>query len=397
MSLGKSKNTDEVRSPEVTAESFEEAMAFFRRRRDSAFKDDEFARLRQELTSCKQAAVERLPQLVSQFTKEAERSGAAVHFADTAQKACEIIGDIALRHKARLIAKSQSVLSEEIELAPYLEGMGTEVVATNLGEWLVQLAGRRPAYILFPALGMTQETIAEVLSQVAGKTIPPVADRLVEVARNALRLKLADTDIGVSEADIGIAALGASVVVDNEGDARITSSLPPVHVALMGIDRIVPDLDDAVTILEALNRSRNGQKMAVYTSIITRPSSTGDIAGNVVRGTQGPGEMHVILLDNGRSAMAQDPVFREALRCIYCYACANVCPSFREVREHTFGHLYLGPIGLVLTAFSRGLGDTEPLTLCSECDACQKVCPAGIALPQLIQELRRRIREKRHA
>lgn len=248
--------------------------------------------------------------LVSQFTEEAEKGGTAVHFADTAQKAREIIAGIVLSHNAKLIVKSKSVISEEIELTPQLEMMGIEVVATNLGEWISQLAGESPSHRPSPVLPRTKEEIAEILSSVTGETPPPEADKLVKVARNTLRQKLISADIGISEADIGIASLSASVIVDNGGEARLTSSLPPVHIALMGIDKIVPDIDDAFTILKGLTDSRTGQKRVVYTSIITRPSSTGDIAGNVVRGAQGPKEMHVVLLDNGRSATARAPFLK---------------------------------------------------------------------------------------
>lgn len=382
-------------SSPTLAQALDSAVTVRRQRRDAAFTDiEEFAHLQKELKSCKQAAIEKLPELIDQFTTEAEKAGAIVHFADTAQRAREIIGDIASSHNARLITKVKSMTSEEVELNHYLEKIGIEVVETDVGAWIIQLAGDRPTHMTAPAIHKTVEEIAELFSEIVGEKLPLEPNKLVEVTRSVLRRKILSADIGISGANIAIADTGTIVIVTNEGNGMLTTTLPPVHIALVGIEKIVPSLDDAATILKLLSRSNTGRRMSAYTSFITGPSRTTDIELSPVVGMHGPREVHIVLLDNGRSAMARDPLFNEALRCIRCAACVNVCPAFQTVGP-AFGYIYTGPIGMPSTWFHHGVDYASgPLTLCTQCNACDTVCPSGIPLARLIVELRERLVEK---
>lgn len=362
-------------------------MANFRRARESAFTEEEFANLRQELTNRKKAAIDQLPQLIEQFTKEAEKVSAVVHFAETAQDAREIIANIASSHNAKLVVKSKSMVSEEIELNPHLEKRGIKVVETDLGEWIIQLAGEHPSHMLAPAIHKTREEIAELFSEVVGQRVLSEVDKLVKTARSTLREKIINADIGISEANIGISPTGTLVIIDNIGDARIVSSLTPVHIALLGMENVVPTIDDAGVVLKAFNYGATGQKMAVYTSFITGPSRTGDIEFVLSLGMHGPNEVHIVFLDNGRSAMARDPLFRDTLRCIGCLACADVSPSLHGKPKYTSRPI----IDAIRTVFRNGLEYvSELLPPGLDYGAAEEACPAGIPLAKITVELQKR-------
>ena len=360
-----------------------------RRARASAFDGLDFEALRGDLQARKRAAIDDLPNLVAQFTEAAERSGAVVHMAATAGEAQRIVGEITSRHGAKLVVKSKSMATEEIELNEYLEEQGLEVVETDLGEWIVQLAGEKPSHLITPALHKTREEIAELFSKVTGEDIPPDIPTMVQVARKRLRQTFIDADVGITGANVAIAETGSIVIVSNEGNARLVSTLPPVHIALLGIEKVVATMDDATSVLRVLSRSGTGQQVTTYISYITGPSRTADIELSLTTGVHGPKEVHIILLDNGRTAMRDRPEFRDALDCIRCGACLNACPPFQAVGGHAFGHKYTGPIGLILTNFHHGAEQAMgPQSLCLGCNACEGVCPSGIALPRMIQDLR---------
>ena len=353
--------------------------------------NDDFKERQQALARRRAAGVERLPELVEQFKTSAEAVGATVHFARTGEDARRIIGDIAVERGAKLAVKSKSMAADEIELNPHLESRGIEVVETDLGEWIIQLAGESPSHLLAPALHKTREQVAELFSQASGQDLSPDdLDQLVSVAREQLRQSFIDADIGISGVNIAIADSGTLVILSNEGNGRLVTTLPPVHVALMGIEKIVPTLDDATEVLKLLAPSATGQKMSVYVSYITGPSRSADIELSLTIGVHGPKELHIVVLDNGRWEMRDDPQFREALQCIRCGACANVCPPFQVVGGHVFGHIYSGPIGLVVTKFHHGMEHAaDPQSLCVSCNACETVCPVGIPLARQILDLRR--------
>jgi iron-sulfur cluster protein len=368
------------------------AMTGLRARRDAAFESLDFEQGRAELKRRRQANLDRLPELAEQFTRRLEAVGGEVHFAKDAAEAREIIAQICSNAGSHLprgtrmvVTKSKSMASEEIGLNPYLEGLGMEVVETDLGERMVQLTHTHPSHLIAPAIHLTKEDAAKVFGT------EPTVEAIQQHARESLRQKFIEASVGISGANMAIAETGTIVLVTNEGNADLTTTLPPVHIALFGIDKLVATLDDAVAMLRMLPRSGTGQLMTSYVNWITGPSRSADIEQSLTIGVHGPREMHCVILDNGREKMRTDPIFRDALTCIRCGACSNACPPFMAVSGHQFGgHIYNGPIGLVLTPFHHGLEDADLAnTLCVQCNACQEICPVDIPLPRQILEHRR--------
>jgi L-lactate dehydrogenase complex protein LldF len=371
------------------------ALPEFSRRRANAFADRDFAGQRRQVRDLKAHAITHLPELVDRFTREAEAVGAVVHMATTPADACRIITDIALRHQARLVVKSKSMVTEEIRLNPALEAAGLRVVETDLGEWIMQLAGEHPSHLIAPAVHKTREQVAELFSREVGRDLPADPVELVKVARERLRDAFVRADVGISGANIAIADTGTLVIVSNEGNGRLVTTLPPVHIAMLGVEKIVPTLEDATAILQMLPRSGTGQKITSYVSYITGPSRSADIELTLTVGVHGPKELHIVLLDNGRWVARDDADLHEALHCIRCGACSNVCPPYQVVGGHAFGHIYTGPIGLVMTAIHHGLANAAgPQSLCVSCNACETVCPAEIPIPRMILDVRSRVTEE---
>jgi iron-sulfur cluster protein len=371
------------------------ALTGLRARRDKAFESFDFAEGRADLKQRRRANLERLPELVEQFTTRLESVGGKVHFAKDAAEARDIIAQICWNagssrtDKGRMVVtKVKSMAAEEIELNPHLEALGMEVVETDLGERMVQLTHTHPSHLIAPAIHLTKEDAANVFGTEA------TVEAIQHHARESLRQKFIDATVGISGANMAIAETGTIVLVTNEGNADLTTTLPPVHIALFGIDKLVATLDDAVAVLRMLPRSGTGQIMSSYVNWITGPSRSADIEQSLTIGVHGPREMHCVILDNGREAMRGDPMFADALTCIRCGACSNACPPFMAVSGHQFGHIYNGPIGLVLTPFHHGLDASDlPNTLCTQCNACQEICPVDIPLPRQILEHRKKGRK----
>lgn len=368
------------------------AMTGLRGRRNAAFESFDFERGRADLKKRRLANLDRLPELARQFTERVEAVGGEVHFAADANEARNIIGQLCWNAVSELprrtakpvVTKVKSMASEEIELNPYLEGLGMEVVETDLGERMVQLTHTHPSHLIAPAIHLTKDDAAAVFGT------EPTVEAIQQHARESLRQKFIDASVGISGANMAIAETGTIVLVTNEGNADLTTTLPPVHIALFGMDKVVATLEDAVATLRMLPRSGTGQVMTSYVNWITGPSRSADIEQSLTIGVHGPRELHCVILDNGREKMRADPVFRDALTCIRCGACSNACPPFMAVGGHVFGHIYNGPIGLVLTPFHHGLDTADlPNSLCTQCNACQEVCPVDIPLPRQILEHRR--------
>src|SRR5690349_20641626 len=371
-------------------------MSGLRGRRDVAFESFDFAKGRAELKRRRQANLHRIPELLEQFAQRLAAVGGVVHIAADAAEARDIIGQICARAGGELprgtrmvVTKSKSMASEEIGLNAYLEGMNMEVVETDLGERMVQLTHTHPSHLIAPAIHLTKEDAARVFGT------EPTVHAIQQHARDSLRQKFIEATVGISGANMAIAETGTIVLVTNEGNADLTTTLPPVHIALFGIDKLVATLDDAVAVLRMLPRSGTGQIMSSYVNWITGPSRSADIEQSLTIGVHGPSEMHCVILDNGRGEMLKDPLFRDTLTCIRCGACSNACPPFMAVSGHQFGgHIYNGPIGLVLTPFHHGIEDADLAnTLCAQCNACQEICPVDIPLPRLILEHRRKGRK----
>ncbi len=376
--------------------ALERALPTFRERRNAAFATGDFAPLRDELARRRAANTAELDELIERFTREATAVGCQVHRAATAEDACQIVTEIATERGVKLAVKTKSMATEEIHLNDYLARHGIRAVETDLGEWILQLDHDRPSHLIGPAIHKTREQVAEIFRRELGEEIPDAIDELVKVAQRHLRQTFIDADMGISGANFLIAETGTIVLIENEGNQRLCTTLPRVHVAVAGIDKLVRSVDDVNAALKLLARSATGQKVSTYVSYITGPSRSADIELSLSVGVHGPREVHVVLLDNGRSAMRADPEFREALRCIRCGACSNVCPPYQIVGGHTFGHIYTGPIGLVLTPFHHGLDAIAgPQSLCVSCNACETVCPVAIPIPRLILRVRERVVEQK--
>jgi L-lactate dehydrogenase complex protein LldF len=382
------RRVDRALGDESLQRALVNAMTGLRGKREKAFETFDFEKGRDELKRRRQANLDRLPELAAQFTERLEAAGGRVHFAKDAAEARDIIGQICSNASSgpgpTIVTKVKSMAGEEIEINPYLEGLGMEVVETDLGERMVQLTHTHPSHLIAPAIHLTKEDAAAVFGT------EPTVEAIQLHARRSLRQKFIDAAVGISGANMAIAETGTIVLVTNEGNADLTTTLPPVHIALFGIDKLVATLDDAVAVLRMLPRSGTGQVMSSYVNWITGPSRSADIEQSLTIGVHGPREMHCVIIDGGRTEMLADPIFKDALTCIRCGACSNVCPPFMAVGGHVFGHIYNGPIGLVLTPFHHGLEAADlPNTLCTQCNACQDVCPVDIPLPQQILEHRR--------
>src|SRR5437879_5896522 len=351
--------------------------------------------LRADLTTRKIWAIDAMPELIERFTREAEAVGAKVYRAVDAEEARRIVGAICRAKKAKLVVKSKSMATEEIGLTEHLEKQGVRAIETDLGEWIIQLAHERPSHLIAPAIHKTREEVAQLFAKVVGHPVPDDTASLVAVARAQLRQYFLNADIGITGGNALIAETGTLLLVTNEGNADLATSVPPVHIAVVGIEKIVPTLDDAMAIVKLLARSGTGQKITTYTQLITGPSRSADIELKTQIGVHGPKELHIVLLDNGRTAMREDPAFRDALRCIRCGACSTVCPSYRIVGGHVFGHIYTGPIGLVLSPWHHGIDSVAyEQNLCLGCNACDTVCPVKIPLAALINDVRAKAVER---
>jgi L-lactate dehydrogenase complex protein LldF len=340
--------------------------------------------LREQAYRTKQETMANLDRYLEQMADAVETRGGKVFFAGDGEDVVRYIGDLARRKDAKVITKSKSMATEEIELNRRLEedyaGLGLEIVETDLGEWIAQLAGDTPSHIVGPILHMNKERITEILSGVSNEELPPDVEALGSFARRRLREKFLAADIGVTGANFGVAETGTICTVTNEGNARLVTSIPPVHVVVMGIEKVIPKFEDLSTFVQLLARSGTGQKITVYTNFITGPRGEGEL--------DGAQEFHLILMDNGRSRLLGTE-FEEALYCIRCGACLNVCPVYRQTGGHAYGSTYSGPIGAVITPLLKGHDEAKDLPHASSlCGACWEACPVGIPLHDLLLKLR---------
>lgn len=315
------------------------------------------------------------------FERNARAVGTHVHWAADAVEAAGVAVEIARRHKVKLVTKSKSMATEEIRLNDALLNAGIDVVETDLGEWIIQLAGEAPSHIIAPAIHKTRQQVADLFGKQVGRSLPAEdIPLLTAVARDLLRHKFLAAGMGISGGNVAVAETGSIVLVTNEGNAEMVTGLPPIHVVIIGIEKVAPTWDDAAVWLSLLARSATGQPLSIYTTAITGPARPQD--------ADGPRELHVILLDNGRSRLIGTK-YEEALQCIRCGACLNSCPVYREAGGHAYGSPYSGPIGAVITPLLFGLEQYEALPHASSlCGACLDVCPARIDLPRMLIELR---------
>ncbi|MBI9085199.1 MAG: LUD domain-containing protein [Desulfobacterales bacterium] len=360
----------------------------YRTGRKTVFAGMDEAALVAAVAAAKDDSLSRMDSLFHQFKTNAEKKGIQVHLADTAQAANEIIAGIARMGGVEKIIKSKSMTAEETLLNHHLEAAGFEVTETDLGEWIIQLRGEGPSHMVMPAIHLSRYQVADLFTGVTGKKQASEIERLVKVARRELRQKFAEADMGISGANFAVADTGTIGLVTNEGNARLVTTLPGIHVALVGMDKLVPGLHQALEILRVLPRNATGQAITSYVTWITG-------ANECAAGEENKKQMHVVFLDNGRRRLARDPVFSQVLRCVRCGACANVCPVYRMVGGHRYGHIYIGAIGLILTYFFHGREKAKHLVQnCLNCGACKEVCAAGIDLPRLIKAIHARIQDE---
>lgn len=363
---------------------------FITKRAQAAAELPEFEALRDAARDLKTHVLGHLDLYLEAYEKKVIASGGQVHWAETAEDARRIVADICRRLGAKTVTKGKSMITEEIALNDHLEAEGFQPVETDLGEYIIQLRGEHPSHIIAPAVHLTKEQVAEDFRRVhdhldANRDLSEAVTMLGE-ARAVLREKFLIADVGITGANFLVAETGTSIIVTNEGNGDLTQTLPKAHVVVASIEKVVPTLEDVATLMRVLARSATGQEMSVYTTFSTGPRRDGD--------PDGPGEYHVVLLDNGRSAMLGSE-FEEMLRCIRCGACLNHCPVYHAIGGHAYGWVYPGPMGSVLTPTLVGIEKTGHLPNASTfCGRCESVCPMRIPLPKLMRAWRAREYER---
>lgn len=344
--------------------------------------------LRESIKKMKAATVARIDEVAAQFETEAGRRGVTVFRAKDGEEVRRYIVDLCKKRDVKRIVKSKSMTSEEIDLSQYLKENGLHVCESDMGEYIIDLAGHRPSHMVIPAIHLSRFQVAELFSREMKTDMPPDIAFMIKSAREHLRQEFLNADMGITGANFGIAENGAIGLVTNEGNARFATTLPRIHVVIMGYEKLVPTMADAGLILKLLPRGATGQLMTSYTSFIGGPSPMMVKKGDAwVEETR---EMHLILLDNNRLKAAKDERFKEVFQCVRCGSCLNVCPVYTIVGGHVYGgHTYAGGIGAILTAMTSGMADFEKFhELCIGCRRCVEVCPGKIDIPGLIEELR---------
>jgi L-lactate dehydrogenase complex protein LldF len=359
---------------------------FIARRREVAGRLPEFEALRDSARDIKNHTLANLDLYLEAYEARLTAQGGELHYAANAEEARRIILDICRGFGAKTVTKGKSMIAEEIGLNDFLEGNGITPVETDLGEYIIQLRHEMPSHIIAPAVHLTKAQIESDFRRV--HTHLPADRNLVEPtsllaeARGVLREKFLDADVGITGANFLVAETGTSVIVTNEGNGDLTQTLPKAHIVLASIEKLVPTLEDLTQLLRVLARSATGQEMSVYTTLSTGPRRADD--------SDGPGEYHVVLLDNGRSSMLAGE-FRDMLRCIRCGACMNHCPVYHAVGGHAYGWVYPGPMGAVLTPSLIGIDQAGNLPNASTfCGRCEEVCPVRIPLPRMMRSWRER-------
>jgi L-lactate dehydrogenase complex protein LldF len=354
----------------------------------------EYEELRSQANAVKKHTIENLDYYLEEFERNVEARGGKVVYAKDGTEVADFVRALAKERGARLIVKSKSMTTEEVDLNERLEHDGLEAVETDLGEFIVQLAHQHPYHIVAPALHMTRYEVADLFTKRLNVPRETVIEKQTAIARKVLRQKFLAADIGISGANFLVAGSGAVVLIENEGNIRLTTSAPKIHIAIAGIEKMIPRAQDLATFLKLLGRSGTGQLLTVYTSFLSGPRRSGE--------TDGPDEFYVVLLDNGRTRLLPDRGKRQSLYCIRCGACLNACPVYRKIGGHSFPWVYSGPIGAIITPQFMGISHEPSLPFASSlCGACAEVCPIKIDIPKVLLELRSEVkkaevREKRN-
>ncbi|MDD5297421.1 MAG: LutB/LldF family L-lactate oxidation iron-sulfur protein [Rhodocyclaceae bacterium] len=365
-------------------QSFRSAMDFLMAKRQAQFPDQEaFEHLRALGEEVRRYSLSRLPELLEQLEANLTRNGVKVHWAEDAEEANAIFLEISRSHGATRLIKGKSMVSEEIELNHEMAKHGVDCLESDMGEYIVQLDGEKPSHIIMPAIHKTKEQIARLFHEkVPGVDYTDSVDELIQIGRRILRENFRDAHIGVSGVNFAVAETGSLCLVENEGNGRMCTTVPPVHIAITGIEKVVEKLEHVVPLYTLLPRSATGQAITTYFNVISGPRKPGE--------KDGPKEVHLILLDNGRSQAYADEQLRQTLQCIRCGACMNHCPVYTRIGGHAYGTTYPGPIGEIVSPHMMGLTATHELPFASSlCGACGDVCPVKIPIPDILMRLRR--------
>lgn len=373
---------DALKKDDVRAH-FRKAMDTLMVNRQKQFPDDdELQRLRSQAMAIRANALSKLPELLEQLETKLTENGIHVHWAETTDEANHIVLDIMNKHGAKSVIKGKSMVSEEMELNHFLEQHGIEALESDLGEFIIQLDGETPSHIIMPAIHKSKEEISRLFNE-KFPDIPYTddVDELTASARKILRDKFYNAPVGLSGVNFAVAETGTLCLVENEGNGRMSTTVPPVHIAVTGIEKVVEHFSDIPPLMSILPRSATGQAITTYINMISSPRKTGE--------KDGPEEVHLVLLDNGRSNIYSDPELLATLRCIRCGACINHCPVYVRIGGHSYGTVYPGPIGTILEPQKDGLKVHGELVQASSlCGACGEVCPVRIPIPSLINRLR---------
>ena len=350
--------------------------------RSALFPEASWEKCRQQVFQAKRRAIERLPKLVQQFKQEAELTGAKVHFAETSQEANALIAGLATERQVQRIAKSRSFTAKEVNLSQHLRKNGFDVCETDISQWILHATGQFSSHFAFPMIHLSKARTAELLAQTFGKKLDSDPANLVSLVRATIRRKMLSAQMAVTGANAAVAENGSVMIVDNEGNCRLLATLPSIHVVLIGAEKIVETTEDAISVLRLLPPHSTGERIPSYVTWVHGPVPYTE-TGGIQR------ELHIILLNNGRLELREDPWYQDVFQCIRCGSCANVCPAYRNLGGAVFGETYPGPVGLVLSALLKGIGSVQhTLNLCNQCLACAEVCPAKVPIPDLILQLR---------
>jgi L-lactate dehydrogenase complex protein LldF len=377
------RNTSQALKDKQLRKNFKFAMGNFILKRRQIFADQkETERLRELGNGIKKRALSRLPQLLEELEEKCTQNGIRVHWAETTMEANQQVLKIMNAHSATRLVKGKSMVSEEMGLNEFLESKGIEAAETDLGEFIIQLNDEKPSHIIVPAIHKNKEQIAQIFHEKLPDT-PYTEDveELNAIARRTLRQKFFEAQVGLSGVNFAVAETGTLCLVENEGNGRMSTTVPPVHIAVMGLEKVVEKLTDVPPLLRLLTGSATGQLITTYVNMITSPRKDDE--------KDGPREVHLVILDNGRSKILTDPQLRQTLQCIRCGTCLNHCPVYTRIGGHAYGFVYPGPIGKILNPQVEGLKKAGVLTAASSlCEACAEVCPVKIPIPMLLRRLR---------
>ena len=342
--------------------------------------------MREQAREIKRHTMDNLDFYLDLLTERIGRNGGHVHFARDGREANSIVAELARSHGVKMATKSKSMVSEEIGLNDALAEIGVEAVETDLGEYIIQLAEETPFHIVAPAMHKTRRQVSDLFKEKIATPDMEEIEEMTEAARNALRAKFLQADMGITGANFLVAETGTLVIITNEGNGRFCTSAPRIHVAITGMEKVIPSLEDLAVFLRLLPRAATGQRLTSYVSMVSGPRRSED--------ADGPEEFHLVIVDNGRSRLLADPELREALYCIRCGACLNICPVYRKVGGHAYGWVYPGPIGAVISPVLVGLPKAHDLPNASSlCGACREACPVKINIPHMLLGLRNRLAE----